>query len=176
MKVKYFVFLLFPFLATASQLIDKNEFDLDPSPELTDEDRVLPQELITPFTEKIEGRLEKAHDESFNKNKTEGVSCADILSNNIKTPNDGRVNTIMKYAYTLCMMEFVMQQYVKSQKTLTESDKTLLADVKVSLFKLRKIIPAYLNAYQIAYDAFKKDNLNDILNDARSNYDETKSY
>ena len=82
--------------------------------------------------------------------------CIDILMSG-QIYADPSVNVVYAYVYSLCLMEWTMQKYLKSQKYMQVQDHAVVASTEASLSDVQRILPSYLMAFFMLIDAFKQD-------------------
>jgi hypothetical protein len=101
------------------------------------------------------------------------TGCVDILMGG-QIYSDPSVNMVYSYVYSLCLMEWVMQRYLKSQKYVQFKDNTQIESQESALSEIQRILPSYLMAFSMLVNAFKNENFRkeiDILRQKATSVD-----
>jgi len=101
--------------------------------------------------------------------RTKSVSCRDILLND-QSFSDPDVSLVFQHVFTLCTMELSMQKYIEYRESFKEKEDEVTAQTKKDLLRLQKVLPTFLNAFQITEEMFSKNNLREKLNDKIDDY------
>ena len=83
--------------------------------------------------------------------------------------SDPSVNLVYSYVYSLCLMEWTMQKYLKSQKYTQVQDKVMVDGAEKALSEVQRILPSYLLGFVMLVNAFKQEEFRKKLDIMRQN-------
>ena len=92
--------------------------------------------------------------------------CIDVLMGG-QVYSDPSVNMVYSYVYSLCLMEWVLQKYLKSQKYVQFKDKAYAESQERALSEVQRILPSYLLAFSLLVNAFKNEDFRKELDALR---------
>jgi hypothetical protein len=101
--------------------------------------------------------------------RARGVSCKDILLND-QSFSDPDVSLVFQHVFTLCTMEVSMQKYIEYRESFKEKEDEITTQTKTYLRNLQKILPTFLNAFEVTKEMFDKNNLREKLNEKIDDY------
>ena len=96
------------------------------------------------------------------------MGCMDILMGG-QIYSDPSVNLVYSYVYSLCLMEWTMQKYLKSQKYTQVQDKVMVDGAEKALSEVQRILPSYLLGFVMLVNAFKQEEFRKKLDIMRQN-------
>lgn len=101
------------------------------------------------------------------------IGCTDILMQS-QCFIDPSIKVAYTYVYTLCLMEFSLQTYLKSQRYMAKSVRTLEEPAQTSLKEVQRVLPSAILGYKLISELFQGGQLRDILDSARLQYQDLK--
>ncbi len=109
---------------------------------------------------KFEGRIEL---------EKPTLGCSDVLLGP-QVFSDPAITASFAYVYSQCLMEMVLQRYLKSERYMQKKLRGLIEPGKKALAQLQMVLPSYLLGLQMLIEGFKDGNLRAKLDEARNKY------